>query len=93
MRAISITACKRRKAGRTRDENKRQENYLQLLWKNALGGCRNSQEEFLHVEKEWGYFSGKDGEIQEFDICEACYDQWVKSFQIPVRTIEITELV
>ena len=27
--------------------------------------------EFLHVEKEWGYFSGKDGEIQEFDICES----------------------
>ena len=53
----------------------------------------NCWEEFLHVEKEWGYFSGKDGEIQEFDICEACYDQWVKSFQIPVRTIEITELV
>ena len=49
--------------------------------------------EFRHVEKEWGYFSGKDGEIQEFDICESCYDAWVKSFQIPVKTIEVTELV
>ena len=49
--------------------------------------------EYLHVEKEWGYFSGKDGERQEFDICEACYDKLVKSFQIPVKTIEITELV
>lgn len=51
------------------------------------------REEFLHVEKEWGYFSGKDGEIQEFDICETCYDKWVKNFQIPVRTIEVTEFV
>lgn len=51
------------------------------------------REEFLHVEKEWGYFSGKDGERQEFDICEACYDKWVKGFQIPVQTIEVTELV
>ncbi len=49
--------------------------------------------EFLHVEKEWGYFSGKDGEKQEFDVCEACYDAWIKSFQIPVKTIEVTELV
>lgn len=49
--------------------------------------------EFLHVEKEWGYFSGKDGERQEFDICEACYDKWIKGFQIPVKTIEVTELV
>lgn len=49
--------------------------------------------EFLHVEKEWGYFSEKDGEIQEFDVCETCYDEWVKGFQIPVKTIEVTELV
>ena len=49
--------------------------------------------EFLHIEKPWGYFSGKDGEKQEFDICEACYDQWVESFQIPVKATEITEYV
>lgn len=54
---------------------------------------RTIDTEFLHVEKEWGYFSGKDGERQEFDICEACYDKWIKGFQIPVKTIEVTELV
>lgn len=51
------------------------------------------QTEFLHVEKEWGYFSGKDGEKQEFDVCEACYDAWIRTFQIPVKTQEMTELV
>ena len=49
--------------------------------------------EFLHVEKQWGYFSGKDGEKQEFDICEACYDKWVESFQIPAKVTEVTEYV
>ncbi len=52
-----------------------------------------SEVEFLHVEKEWGYFSGKDGEKQEFDICEECYDEWTTSFRIPVQKQEMTELV
>ena len=52
-----------------------------------------SQMESLHIEKEWGYFSQKDGEKQEFDICEACYDKWTASFQIPVKKQEVTELV
>lgn len=49
--------------------------------------------EFLHVEKEWGYFSNKDGKKQEFDICEKCYDEWLKTFQIPVKVQEVTEFV
>ena len=49
--------------------------------------------EYLHVEKESGYFSNKDGEKQEFDLCEACYDAWIRNFQIPVTSQEITELL
>ena len=49
--------------------------------------------EYLHVEKQWGYFSGKDGEKQEFDLCEECYDMWIGSFQIPINTQEVTELI
>lgn len=49
--------------------------------------------EYLHVEKNWGYFSGKDGQKQEFDVCETCYNAWIKSFQIPVTQKEITELL
>lgn len=51
------------------------------------------QTDYLHVEKEWGYFSDKDGEKQEFDICEACYDKWILSFQIPVKVQEVTEFL
>lgn len=52
-----------------------------------------STTDYLHVEKEWGYFSEKDGQIQEFDLCETCYDAWIKAFQIPVVSREVTEFV
>lgn len=32
----------------------------------------------------WGYFSEKDGDKHEFDICEKCYDEFLESFKIPV---------
>ncbi len=37
---------------------------------------------------DWGYFSRKDGEKHMFDLCEACYDEMVCSFQIPVEIEE-----
>lgn len=51
------------------------------------------KQDFFHGEKAWGYFSEKDGEKQEFDICEECYDKWTASFQIPVQKREVTEFV
>lgn len=41
-------------------------------------------EDFLKVEKKWGYFSDKDLEIHTFYLCECCYDQIIKNFKIPV---------
>lgn len=41
--------------------------------------------DFLHVEKQWGYFSQKDGRKDAFDLCENCYDQIVKSFVLPIE--------
>lgn len=40
-------------------------------------------EEALRIEVEWGYFSGKDGEIHSFDICEECYDRLIQNFAVP----------
>ena len=51
------------------------------------------KQDYLYVKKEWGYFSQKDGKMQEIYLCEACYDDWIRHFQIPVRTTEITELM
>lgn len=47
-----------------------------------------TRHEMLHVEKVWGYFSGKDGEKHAFDLCENCYDELVKSFVLPVEVAE-----
>ena len=43
------------------------------------------QEDFLEVEKTWGYFSDKDNQTDRFDLCELCYDEFVKGFQIKIR--------
>jgi ribosomal-protein-alanine N-acetyltransferase len=51
------------------------------------------QEDVLAVEKEWGYFSKKDRMLHSFLICENCYDQWVKGFQIPPQETEKTEVM
>ena len=44
-----------------------------------------AREGVFSVDYEWGYFSEKDGEVHSFDLCEACYDQIIQNFQIPVR--------
>ncbi len=42
-------------------------------------------EDVLQVEKRWGYPSEKDNEVHSFELCEACYDEFVKTFSIPVE--------
>lgn len=36
----------------------------------------------FHAEKTWGYFSEKDGRLDSFDLCEACYDKMTEGFLI-----------
>jgi ribosomal-protein-alanine N-acetyltransferase len=45
-------------------------------------------QDHLHVEKQWEYHSKKDGKKHEFDICEECYDKWIKSFKISIEKNE-----
>ena len=40
-----------------------------------------AQEDFLEVNKRWGYFSNKDNQEDAFDLCEDCYDEFVASFK------------
>ena len=42
-------------------------------------------EDVLSVEKRWNYFSQKDNDMHRFDLCEACYDELIETFQIPVE--------
>lgn len=51
------------------------------------------QEDFLKINKSWGYFSNKDGMNHQFILCEACYDKLVDSFVIPATVTENRELL
>lgn len=50
-------------------------------------------EEIFHAEKEWGYFSDKDGECHSFDLCEKCFDRLELKFKIPADVWETTTLI
>ncbi len=45
------------------------------------------------VDYTWGYFSNKDGMCHQFDLCEACYDRFVKELAISVTETENNELL
>lgn len=55
-------------------------------------GSKSGQES-IHVEKEWGYFSSRDGIRQVFDLCESCYDEWISSFRFLPENQEETEFL
>ena len=39
------------------------------------------------------YMSGKDGQVDSFDLCEECYDRMTEAFRIPPTKTDIVELV
>jgi len=43
------------------------------------------EEDTFSAQKRWGYFSEKDNEVHEIDLCEECYDKWIATFAIPVE--------
>ena len=51
------------------------------------------REDFLEINKDWGFFSVKDGKTYRFAICEDCCESLVKSFVVPVEVSDTTELV
>ena len=45
------------------------------------------------IKYGWGYFSEKDGQVHQFDLCERCYDEYISSFLIPVEVEDRSELI
>lgn len=45
----------------------------------------NDMEEYVSLEKNWGYFSNKDSETHTMNICEQCYDIFIAQLKIPVN--------
>lgn len=44
-----------------------------------------AEEGVFSADCVWGYFSDKDGEKHSFDLCEACYDELLATFEIPAE--------
>lgn len=51
------------------------------------------KEDAFEVYKEWGYFSEKDLEVHKFVICEKCYDEWIKTFALPIDITKKQEVL
>lgn len=51
------------------------------------------QEGIFSTDYSFGYFSEKDGETHSFDLCEACYDEMIAGFVLPVQIKDNTELL
>ncbi|MDR3090671.1 MAG: hypothetical protein LBU36_00520 [Clostridiales bacterium] len=37
-------------------------------------------DDHISIGKIWGYGSQFDGETHNFDVCAACYSEWIESF-------------
>ena len=67
--------------------------YCHSCGKRIVDTIGRNMEEYIHVEKIWGYPSPKDGEGHGFDLCEACYDKITAAFLLKPEVKEETELL
>ena len=44
--------------------------------------------DYLHIEKEWSYFSSMDNEKHSFDLCQDCYKKIINQFKISEQNKE-----
>lgn len=58
----------------------------ELVVKNGMlmEGC-------FHGVADFGYFSKKDLTVEEFDLCEDCYEKMTSQFRVPVSSEECRE--
>ena len=60
--------------------------YLRVENEIVTEGC-------FSIDYKWGYFSNKDGICHQFDLCEDCYDRFVKELEIPITESDNNELL
>ena len=51
------------------------------------------KDEWIHIQKAFGYFSDRDGEISEIDLCEDCYEKLCADLIIPATVRKNKELL
>ena len=77
------------------EDTMRKENkiYCNSCGKRIVDTIGRDMEEYIHIEKIWGYPSEKDGECHSFDLCEPCYDKMTAAFVLKPEIKEETELL
>lgn len=54
----------------------------------------HDNEEYVSLDKRWGYWSNKkDCTEHQSLICEACYDAFAATFEIPPEVEEVEEYI
>lgn len=57
---------------------------------NKCGGQIPFQNENpVEIELDFGYHSKHDMEHHSFDLCQSCYDEFIKCFIVPIKCTEI----
>ena len=51
------------------------------------------KEEWVHIQNVFGYFSKRDGEISQIDLCETCYERLCADLLIPETVRKNKELL
>ena len=63
------------------------ENYVADIVCNMCGKDINKNnlgylDDYLKIEKRWGFGSGFDNEVHIMNICESCYKEFIKKLKI-----------
>jgi hypothetical protein len=68
--------------------------YKDIFCNKCGRSCQTTEgyPQFAELTSQWGYASSKDGERHQAHLCEACYDQVVSNFAIPLRVVETAEM-
>ena len=79
-------------------ERELQESQLAKVFCNQCGRELVVQDGILKegcfsVDYPFDYFSNKDGYIYSLDLCEECFDKWIKGFQNPAQITEMKEFL
>jgi len=67
--------------------SEKQENVIQDIFCNICGKKIHKNEfgyydDFLSIEKKWGYHSEFDNEIHCIDICQTCYKTFLDNLKL-----------
>lgn len=62
-----------------------------MCGKTIVFGEGHDKEDYILIQKEWGYFSNKDGRKYTLRMCEDCFDRLTSDCVISPEIENVTE--